>query len=205
MMVVRPRAAASCASCTSFSLSASRADVASSSNKILGVLDDGTGDGHSLLLTSRELCTPLADQRVVAVGQTRVEGKSVGLLGSGLDLLLGHIVAAKGDVGLDMESLSPGRKNWPCACPRRHHSPSEEESRKGSQGSFSSCTHGLWHLHSNPILNHQHVTTNKFKSGQRKCESSIVGCCEKKKKRMEEGELTWRSTPESLRPYQHIS
>jgi hypothetical protein len=53
------------------------------------VLENGTGDGDALPLTSRQLDAPLADDRIVAVRQTLDELVGMGAPGSGLDLILG--------------------------------------------------------------------------------------------------------------------
>ena len=59
------------------------------------------GDRHALLLTARESVTPLADDRVIAVGQRRDQGVDAGGARRVLDLLVGRLGTGEAQVVAD--------------------------------------------------------------------------------------------------------
>ncbi len=75
--------------------------MASSSSRIRGSTRQRAGDGHALALAARQGHAPLADHGVVAVGQGGDELVGLGGARRRLDLVLGGVRPAEGDVLAD--------------------------------------------------------------------------------------------------------
>ena len=76
-------------------------ESASSSIRMLGIANQGAGDGGALLLSARKRDAALADHGVVAVGKALDVGGDVGCIGGVVNLLVGGVVNTQGDVLAD--------------------------------------------------------------------------------------------------------